>query len=66
MPSLKVQTLAGDLPVLRSDREPAIKIGNDVESKVRFGTNHKGSPHQGEGGWLKSRHSKGGCVDLVL
>ena len=50
MLSLKVQTLAGDLPVLRSDREPAIKIGNDVESKVRFGTNHKGSPHQGGGG----------------
>ena len=33
-PSLKVQTVAGDLPVLRSDREPAIKIGNDVESQV--------------------------------
>ena len=33
-PSLKVQTLARDLPVLRSDRELAIKIGNGVESQV--------------------------------
>ena len=32
--SIKVQTVTWDLPVLRSDREPAIKIGNDVESQV--------------------------------
>ena len=32
-----------------------------------MGTIHKGRPHQGgRGGWPKSRHSKGGCLDLVL
>ena len=32
-----------------------------------LGTIHKGRPPQrGEGGWSKSRHSKRGCVDLLL